>query len=326
MNNEKEISKAKEAGKKITDKEIILPGKIILRINQEDRFLIYDNSNTSKTEFKNSRLNESRYSGHNWMNTMDSFVATEYIKVKGGPTIKGHLIKTDINNNFLEYIYKVNDGEFAAGAYFSRDDSLLLFTITRKGDKKLNPLEGLMRMKSIFIMSYYDRRIIKKIENVGISPIFSINESPWIYDGRSFIYSINYENGIANSNALNDKVTKPGIYIYNLINDQLKLLIPDGNFGICSPVDSIIAYKSGQSIFCYNLKDNTNQLVYEGIKKEKITNIHWAPDGKHIYLASYIFHLGEYDFDSSQKFIEVETGKEIPFKKINHGFNSYSWK
>jgi hypothetical protein len=326
MNNDEEKSIEKLETNGISEPEIILPGKIIQRRTQENRFLIYDNSNISKKEFEIGKSNESRYSGHSWMNTMDNFVATEYIREKDGPTIKGHLIKTDINNKFLEYIYKVNDGEYAAGAYFSNNDSLLLFTMTKKGDKKVNPLEGLIRMESIYVMSYYNREIIKKIDNIGSSPSFSLNESPWIYDGTAFIYSINYDNVIAHSDELTKRETKSGIYIYSFADDQLKLLIPDGNFGICSPVDYIIAYKLGNSIFCYNLNDNTKHLVYSGKSKEKIVNIHWTPDGKYIYVASYIFRLGEYDFESSQKLIEVETGKEISFKKINHGFNSYSWK
>lgn len=306
--------------------KIILPGKLVVVDIQQDSGVIYDNSNIGKVRFKIGRFNDTAFSGRSWMHTSDYLVASENIKVKNRGIIKANLVKLNINNNFIGHIYEASEGELAAGAYFTQDDRLLLFTITKPGDREKNPLEGLMRMNSLFIMDFKSREIIKKIDNVGITPIFSLEESPWLYDGSGFIYSINYESGIAGRYELNEKKAAAGIYIYNISEDKKKLLIPEAYFGICSPVDLKIAYKKGQSVYYFNLKDNSTRLVYKAGKKEKLRDIHWTPDGKYIYIAFFNYHLSDILFDSGEKLIEVETGKEVAFKRINHGFQSYSWK
>jgi len=306
--------------------EHILPGKLAVTNSQADSCIIYDNSNIGKARFKIGRFNDTSFDGHTWMNMADDLVALENIHDKNSNIRKANLVKTDINNNFIEHIYKVNNGEFAGNAHFTKDDSLLLFTIDKMGDRQKNPLEGLMRMNSLFVMDFKSRQIVKKIDSVGISPIFSLRESPWLYDGSSFIYSINYDNGIANSIELNEKSTAPGIYIYNMAEDKRKLLIPDAYFGICSPVDLKIAFKKNQSVYYFNLSDNSTKLIYKAGKNEKVQDIHWTPDGKYIYLAFYDFKFSDILFDSGEKLIDIETGKEIPFKKITNGFQSYSWK
>lgn len=306
--------------------EMTLPGKIAVVNIQADSCTIYDNSNIGKIKFKIGRFNDTSLGGYCWMNTSDHFVASEYIRTKNGPTDKGNLVETDIEGKFIDYIYKVNTGEFADGAYLTKNDSLLLFTINKKGDKKINPFEGLMRMNSIVIMDFKSRKIIKTIDSVGYSPIFSMEESPWFYNGNSFIYSINYQNGIGGADELIEKGKVAGVYIYNLAEDKIKLLIPDASFGICSPTDSIIAYKMGQSVYCFNLKNNTSHLIFKANKNQKVQNIHWTPDGKYVYLVYFTFYLSDIDFDTDEKLIEVATGKEMPFKKIHHGYMSYSWE
>ncbi len=323
-NNEE--SKLTVTDNNMNKNEITLPGKFVVVDIQKDSGIIYDNSNVGKIGFKVGRFESTYFSGRRWMNTTDYFVASENINSKNRGVIKANLVKLNINNNFIDHIYKANEGELAEDGYLTKDDRLLLFTITKRGDVEENPFEGLMRMNSLFIMDFKSREIIKKIDSVGIYPIFSLEESPWLYDGSGFIYNINYDNGIAGSDELIEKRTAAGIYIYNIVEDKRKLLIPEAYFGICSPAELKIAYKKDQSIYCFNLKDNSTKLVYKAGKKERVRNMHWTPDGKYIYLAFFNYHFSDILFDSGEKLIEVETGKEIPFKRINHGFQSYSWK
>jgi hypothetical protein len=320
------INQAKGTDRTMQKKEIVLPGKIAVTNIQADTCIIYDNSNIAKVKFKIGRFNDTSFSGRHWMHTADYFIAAENIHANEMYIGKANLIKTDIYNRLIEYIYKVNDGEFSGAAHLTNDDKLLLFTVDKAGDRVVNPLNGLMRMNTLFIMDYHNKKIIKKIDSVGISPVFSLRESPWLFDGSGFIYSINYENGIEGNDELKATKSEPGIYIYSFSADKVKMLLPEAYFGICSPTDLQIAYKKAQSVYCFNLKDNSTKLIYKAGSKEKISDMHWTPDGKYIYLVNYIFKFSDILFDSGEKLIEVETGKEIPFKKIGHGYQAYSWK
>ena len=116
-----------------------------------------------------------------------------------------------------------------------------------------------------------------------------------------------------------------GIYIYDLATNERKLIIPEGRFGIPSPVNAEIGFIKDQSISVMDLKDSSVKSVYKVGLKDKIVNLHWTPDGKFIYIAYYIYS----DFsklEPEEKLIEIKTNKEAPFIKIGQGFKSYTWK
>ena len=113
---------------------------------------------------------------------------------------------------------------------------------------------------------------------------------------------------------------KPGVYIYNLISNEGQLLIPDAHFAICSPINFQIGYVKDQSISLMDLKTNTTKVLYKLKSNDKVYNIHWASNGKFIYVYYFTRQMPE------EKLIEVSTGKEVSFKKMGLGFYSYTWK
>ena len=62
----------------MTRKEIILPGKIAVKI--DDTCFIYDNSNTATAKFKIMSDRNIQYSGFMWLNNSDRFIGTEYFE------------------------------------------------------------------------------------------------------------------------------------------------------------------------------------------------------------------------------------------------------
>jgi hypothetical protein len=309
----------------MTKKENFLQGKIA--VNFSDSLFVYDNSSISSKKFKIRNDKETSYTGYKWMNQVDDFVGVEYLQNQTSGISQGNLAIFDISGKLKRRVYESEKGEIAGYVFLSRQDKRLLFTTERKADINLNPLEGLSRSKSIAIIDFKSGKVIHKIQNAFTSLNFELCESPWLYDENSFIYSITTGRNIIVDGVGLDTIQKkhPGIYVYDIMTNKEKMLVPNAHFGICSPSDFRIAYIKGQSIWVMNLNDGSNKIIYSAKDKDRIINIHWSPDGKHIYLA-YFYHKSSTDIRPEERLIEVSTNKEIHFVKIGHGFNSYTWK
>ncbi len=310
--------------KNLNEQKITLPGKIAFTPRGKNICFIFDNSDTSTAQFKVRNDKQVEYGEFTWVNSRDSLVGVEFIKTAKTGINQGNIVCFDLTGNIISRIYESQDGEIAGGSYLSRRDKRLLFETQKKGDVKINPFEGLSRELSIVVMDFNKKEIIKRIENIGLSTYFAMHESPWLFDEGRFLYSISGDREIStNGVRVNPKsADDPGVYIYDISTDQKKLLIPDGRFVICSPVDLRISYVKGSSIWIMDLKDSTEKILYKGEEKEYISNMHWTPDGKFIYVICYWKNREEF----REKLIEVNTNKEVSFKKIGHGFHPHTWK
>lgn len=304
----------------------LLPGKIAITSNNHV-CSIYDNADSVRFKFNVKSNEDVHYGGFTWLNGKDSFAGSEYIPGKAREEYKGNIALFDLNGKIIERIYESQMGEIADGAFSSKNDKYLLFTIQRVGDLNINPLEGLMRMNSIIIMDFEKKEVIRALENLGRSPNFNIHESPWIFDENRFIFSISNENKIVaqGKDMTSVENDSAGIYMYDLVTDQKKMIAPGGRFGIASPVAPEIAYIKDQSVWVMNLNDSSTKMIYKAGRKEKLSNIHWTPDGKCIYLVCFI-NYGFNLVSSDEKLIDVNTKKDLRFKKIKHGYYSYTWK
>lgn len=308
------------------ERQISLPGRIA-GLKLDRTFVIYD-SGKIKTQFK-LRDDEISYSGLKWMYHNDSFVGIEYLQTKSGLTNRGNVVRFDIEGKIIDRIYESEEGELAGDAYPSWDDKKLLITSEKIGDRKDNPLEGLSRKQSVVIFDLERRKVIQEIENIGLSPNLQIEESPWLLDGNSFVYSLTSGRSIVNDgeiiNPLEDGYA--GIYIYDLVSGEKKLLVLGGRFVIASPTSNQIAYIIGKSIKVMDLNSRSEKTVYEIGSEEKVSNIHWTPDGKCIYFPYFDYYMGLSDlFTSGEKLIDVNSGEEVQFKKLKHGFHPYTWR
>lgn len=300
-------------------------GKIAMK-SMQNEYSIYDNSVSPILKFPVKNEKEVHYSGLTWMHSRDVFLGVEYIPGKKREDYKGNVVKFDLLGNIIERVYQTEKGQIVGFTYPSRSDRKLLFTMDTIGDVTLNPLEGLMRSESIWIMDMQEKKIIKKIENVGAIPNFSIRESPWLFDEDHFVYSIANENKIVlQGDTLNSIKEAAGVYLYDLASDKKKLIVSDGYFAVGSPTSNRIAFIKHKSVRVLDLTNQSEKSIYKIGSKEGVSHIHWTPDGKHIYIVNFnyfIFGL----FTSGEKLIDVETGKEMPFRKIGHGFGIYTWK
>ena len=120
----------------------------------DDTCFIYDNSNTATAKFKIMSDRNIQYSGFMWLNNSDRFIGTEYFKTDTTGIYKADVVALDLSGNIVDRVYESQDGEIAWYGYPSRTDKRLLFTTQKKGDLKVNPLEGLNRSLTIMVMNF----------------------------------------------------------------------------------------------------------------------------------------------------------------------------
>lgn len=309
----------------VSNNEIILPGKIAV-ISNERVCAIYDNSITSAIEFTLRDDEHSTYDIISWVHNDDSFVGTESLNRDDGAIYKSNIVKFNLQGKIIEVIYESQDGELVGFPFLSRTDKKLIFT-SETDLSSSDPLEVFGRPQSLVIMDFNDKKIVTKLENISPLGQLDIEESPWLVDEERFIFTLRSERKIS----LSEKNNKgqgsgvPGIYIYDLKTDKYDLLVRNGSFGVCSPVSLQIGYIKDRSAWVLDLKNNSQKIIYDASSNEKVTHIHWTPDGKYIYLISYDNYPLDF-FTSNEKLIEVSSGKEVSFKENHHGFNTYTWK
>jgi hypothetical protein len=308
-----------------------LPGKIVVTDTQKHECFIYDGSDTPKSFFKLKNDKEAEYSGMDWLNTKDAFVGTEGIPGLTRMEYRCNIVQFDLSGNITGRIYEAEKGELAWPYYSSRDDKYLLFMIQREADPVKYPFEGLAAMVSLAVMDLEQKKVITKLDSVGRFPNLSIEESPWLHDGYQFVYSI--DGGVKfklkgkEEELINPVEKTEGIYLFNVLSGEHRLLIPGGHSAIVSPTNNKIAYEKGNSIRVLDLNTNEEKIIYKHGQNEGLRSTHWTPDGKSIYFA-YTHYSAITDIlnDNGEKLIDASTGKEKPFKSIRHGFQSYSWK
>ena len=307
-----------------------LPGKIVVSNSQKHEYFIYVDSDIPKSSFKLRYDNEVKYSWVEWLNTKDAFVGTEGIPGLTPMEYRCNIVQFDLSGKITGRIYKAEKGELASPRSSSLDDKYLLFTIEREADPIKYPFEGLAPMVSLAVMDLEQKKVVAKLDSVGRFPNLRIEESPWLHEGYQFVYSIYGGTKFkleGEEKRINPVEATEGIYLFDVLSGERKLLVPGGRSAIASPTSNQIAYQKDNSIIVLDLKTNKEKIIYTHSPREKLRGKHWTPDGKSIYFA-YTYYWGIADVLNSngEKLIDASTGKEKPFKKIGHGFESYTWK
>ena len=306
--------------------EIRLPGKIVVGDIFTNEYSVYINSDTPQINvglFENKKVQQS---GLIWLNNEDNFLSSEIIPGEYFD-YRINVIKVDLTGKLIERIYEAEKGELAWVCYPSHQDEYLLFTTHKTMNPEIYPFEGLTPMLCLNIMDLKEKKIITKIDSIGRSPNFELNESPWLIDGENFVYSLSDQTKIISEgevyNTLGNKA--PGVYKYSLKTGKSSLLVPDATTAVASPVKIEIAYVKDKKIYILDLNNNSQKLIYEFSSKKNASDLHYTPDGKMVYI-----RFGGRDFtgyySSTEKLIEISTLKEIEFKKIRDEYSWYSWK
>ena len=304
------------------NRNISLPGKIGITL-YDSFYIISNNSVNYKFEAKSDKF---IHDGFRWLQNKDALIGINYSLEDNGNIISADIVSFNLKGKMTNTIYKAGTGEIASNAYLSQNDKYLLFTTVKKGNINLDPLEGLHRKKALNIIEFNSKKVVCNIKNFGDSLDLELEENPWLLNQNDFVYSLTKGQFLLDNNSKdmpND--VKTGIYIFNLHTKKKKLIIPNGHFAVCSPIENRIAFIKEQGVWIKDLKNNKLKRIFEVTSNDKIINIHWTPDGKFIYVAYYT----QYNHDNVQgleKLIDLRTNMEVPFNKIGLGFNRYTWK
>lgn len=307
-----------------------LPGKIVIANAQDHEYFLYVDSEIPRSSFKLKNDKEVEYSGADWLNTRDAFIGTEGITGVTRMEFRCNIVEFDMSGKIAGKIYEAEKGELAWPYYTSWDDKYLLFMIQREADPVKYPLEGLASMVSLAVMDLEQKKVVAKLDSVGRFPNLRIEESPWLHEGHQFVYSISGGTKLkveGQQALINPVEISEGVYLFDVLTGESKLLVADGRSAITSPTSNRIAYQKNNSIRVLDLDTSEEKIIYKHSPKEKLLNTHWTPDGKFIYFA-YTSCSGIADVlnCNGEKLIDASTGKEKRFKSIGHGFQSYTWK
>jgi hypothetical protein len=304
-----------------------LPGKIIHSSLTSDEYIMYDNSSTPRRLFKKAQDSTVTYSGYTWMNQKDLLIGTESITDSIRSESKCNIIKVDLNGRITKKLYEAKKGELVWPLYTSLDDKYLLFTSEYLADPNIYPFEGLSPMVSLVIMDLNNEQIIIKIDSIGRLPNLKVEESPWLHDGYKFVYSLGDHFMLkTNDTLVNQTNEKKGIYLYDVKLETNKLIIPEGQSAIVAPNDNRIAFERDNFISVLNFDTGEEKSIYEYSDNMIIYSKHWTPDGKHIFF-TYKYKWGfDYFYFEDEKLIDINSGKEVAFKKLGLGYSMYSWK
>lgn len=312
----------------ITDSGEPLPGKIAICDVAKHECFIFNNSNVSVSSFQLQNEHEIELSGVTWLKSEDSFWGIEIVHGITPMEDKCNIVKLGIDGKVVERIYDAQKGEFAWPGFSSNDDRYLLFTTHRKHDPEKYPFEGLAPLVSLNVMDIEQHKVIVTIDSIGRIPNLKIEESPWLYQGSSFVYSIDSETKLRLSGAdgeLNPAGHKQGIYLFSLSSRDCKLLVKDGHTAIASPTSNAIAFQKDNSLRVLDLETNQERSIYEFGPKQRLYGVHWTPDGKSIYFA-FREDVTSKSPLTGEKLIDVASGVEVPLSKMGLGFKSFTWK
>lgn len=305
--------------------KVQLKGKIAVENDSSYVRLIHMGSGQTNS-FK-LRYDDIKYNQLIWLNAEDNFLGTETVQ---GPTrgdYRSNLVKFDPFGKLLDTIYQAKPGEIIWSKYPSWDDKYLLFTTRQLTDPKLHPFEALTPMLTLHIMNLAEKEVIETIDSIGRSPNYQIHESPWLHEGKRFVYSISTVANLSHEGEIvNPTIQASGIYIYDFDGRVSNLLIAGGSYAVVSPTRDQMAYVANDSIGILDLETKENRIIHTLGMNRKVLSVHFTPDGENIYLAYFTFASIGNSYKSEEKLISVSTGKERVFKKLMHGFGQYTWK
>lgn len=293
--------------------------------NNTERYLYFP---VTGKKIKVKYEKEVYYTGFTWMNLSDNYVGVQYIKNNIGRIVRGDICLFDSNALVKDTIYKAQENELADGVFPSPKDNKLLFSSRISIYDASDPLGQLNPPVSIVVMDFLKKEVVAKIENIATSNNIDFVESPWFPDEERFIFTISSGRKLTIADDIEKPNTNlpPGIYLYDLRTDKYSILVSDGIHGMISPKEDKIAYIKDHGIWIHNLIDNKSTLLFTPKKNEqKITSMHWTPDGQYIYFTYYVDQSFGF-FDSNEKLIRILDGQSIKFKKLGHGFGAYTWR
>jgi hypothetical protein len=222
-------------------------------------------------------------------NTRDDFLVVEYSQTPIGRTVEGDIVRFDANGKLIDKIFDAKTGELTGDLCLSKNDSKLLFTLQIDNFNPSDPLSQLNRPVSILILDLQQRKIIKKLDSIGLSLNVWINTTVWLKDESQFIYDFRTDRNVqvANEPVFDTINDTPGIHLYNLTSDKDSLLIPGGLCGVVSPIEDKIAYLKDEKIFTHDMNANSDELLYTLAPDEKVATIDWTPNGQFIRFMSW---------------------------------------
>jgi hypothetical protein len=251
-----------------------------------------------------------QYHNPKWFNTQNKVILNEIVYLNNGIE-RINLICFDIDNSKITRLMEVDSGKQISDAYVSYDDSLLVLVKSKLGEK----LERGQLESIIFKNLSTDEILIE--QEIDFDNI-ELYESPWSKSNEKICF-------IGKSN---NETKKDGLYVYSINSRKYQLIRNKVEKAIWAPDGCNIAFLLEGSIYIYDLNSQKEiRKIYTNSRYERITDIHWTPDSKNIFMiCPKKFFDSKLFYNYNEKLIDIQSGKVLSFIQPRLGYNQFTWK
>lgn len=309
--------------------QIDLPGLIAYHEDNDGLYVYKGKRVLKKTMLKVIKnpepdIKEINYSSFIWFNNKCHLLCQESLKSINYKrnSLKSNLVVIDINGNITDTIYASSTYEFAWNPAISPFDSKVVFTSYISNTEYGSDFQPV----TLHVVDLKTKKSIRKLGNFCSNYNFDLYERAWSLDENRFVYSLTGWRKF-NSQPVPPLIRPLGIYIYDVAKDEHIKVSDFGENPIWSPKNDTIAYIiNWDRILFYYPKSKTDDVYYNAADNEKITDIHWSPDGEYILIAGYSWKRNPERTKYYERLIRVSSKEIVKHNKIGFANSYFSWR
>ncbi|MFN8688406.1 MAG: hypothetical protein ACK5XL_00230, partial [Cyclobacteriaceae bacterium] len=244
----------------------------IIPVSLQGRFMYADLSNRRVMTFENGvdyksyRIDSDlQLDQLSWLNSEDTVIARTYgvsLKNMYNESIECFLLNDSSLTRINKALYSANRGNSIWS--FSASVGGTLLALTEVGSDSC----------SIKVVSVKTGRQDLAI-SYGSGYRLDISEWPWSHDASKFTYAVTATFPVEDRTAL-------GIFVYDILLGKPNRIASEGFMSVWSNDSKYIAYATFDKVFIVNVLKQETELIYESGWFERISKIHWSPDGEYI--------------------------------------------
>lgn len=304
-----------------------LPGLVAYQPYPEDLRIYAGKKLLKKTKLKQIAGKEKdikyiSYSGFNWFNNKDLFICQEHLESTywRKSSLKGSLVVSDISGKIVDTIYLAKTYEFVLNYNLSSSDNKVVFSSAQHPDT----VDLFFEPLTIHVVDMKTKKELRTLKDFCWFYNFNAYESCWSPDESKFVYSLTDWRKFS-SQKPPPPVRPLGIYYYDIVKDEHIKVSDYGENPLWSPLNDTIAYiLDWRKIMFYSYKTKEVEVFYEPADNEKITAMHWSPDGEYLLIAGNTVKGDRKK--PYERLIKISTKEIVKYKSIGITDSYFSWK
>lgn len=226
-----------------------------------------------------------KYHSFKWSNNDSLIICTEYAN-----GIR-NLAYLNLEGKVVKRVYQFDKKLPVYSIFPSTKESLILF-LYRFSEVPLSMEQAANYPCNLGIVDINNDSVFSAIERIAPIQMVYITNSPWSHDETRFVFTVSAGpksifTGIDSIPGYNYKVFEPGVYEYNIISKQYKLLVKNASSATWSPDGKYIVYELDNRLYRSSSDFSTKELLYNARAFERISRgLFWLNNGESLLFRS----------------------------------------